>query len=272
MDLEKPTSQMAHISASSLRDLPYRISYLSSFLSFQPSDGLAIQASKPLIAPLIPVALDLVYSKLLGYDITAKAFTPRQGSDEGIPAPTRPQDLHLTHSHILHRKNFLRAYLVKIVSNTDWTPSSPLWRYMDVVGTVHTGSSLQQQQQQQRKGARKDLPPALRVEYMQLSLLLGFVQDVVVGLVLDMESIDAASKREVILAWNKLLWIQNDLFARHYVIDEDTGERPGGSEEKKTSNAATSGGGVRGWMLNVAVGVGYGVIFQISCYLGRRFF
>lgn len=143
---------------------------------------------------------------------------------------------------------------------------------MDVVGTVHTGNCLRQQQQhKQRKGARKDLPPALRVEYMQLSLLLGFVQDVVVGLVLDMESIDAASKREVILAWNKLLWIQNDLFARHYVIDEDTGERPGGSEEKKTSNAVL-GGGARGWMLSVAVGVGYGVIFQISYYLSRRFF
>lgn len=260
MAVEKSTSRMAQIPPSSLRHLPARISYLSSFLSFQPSDGLAIQASKPLIAPLIPVALDLVYTKLLGYDITAKAFVPRQDGSKQGPAPTRPQDLYLSHSHILHRKNFLRAYLVKIVSNADWTPSSPLWRYMDVVGAAHAGGPLQRERiKQQRQGGQKDLSPALRVEYMQLSLLLGFVQDVIVGLVLEVEEIDARTKKEVILAWNKLLWIQNDLFARHYVVDEDTGERPRGSENR-SSRAAIWGVGMLGLLLGVAATLGYGAL------------
>lgn len=101
--------------------------------------------------------------------------------------------------------------------------------------------------------------PALRVEYMQLSLLLGFVQDVIVGLVLDMEGIDAATKKEVILAWNKILWIQNDLMARHYVIDEDTGERPRGSEEKDY-RATILGAGVLGLVLGGGAMLGYGML------------
>ena len=131
---------------------------------------------------------------------------------------------------------------------------------MDVVGAAHAGGPLQRERTiQQRQGGQKDLSPALRVEYMQLSLLLGFVQDVIVGLVLEMEEIDARTKKEVILAWNKLLWIQNDLFARHYVVDEDTGERPRGSENK-SSRAAVLGVGMLGLLLGVAATVGYGAL------------
>lgn len=174
MAAEKPASQMAHISPYSLRSLSLRISYLSSFLSFQPSDGLAIQASKPLIAPLISVALDLVYTKLLGYDITAKALVPRQGGQESGPSPTKPQDLSLNHEHILHHKNFLKGYLVKLVSNQDWTPTSLLWDYIRQVGIAHMGEP---------GFAHRAEKPGLRVEFMQLELSLGFVEYVVVGLV-----------------------------------------------------------------------------------------
>lgn len=243
---------MAHIPPSSLRSLPTRISYLSSFLSFQPSDGLAIQASKPFIAPLIPVALDLVYTKLLGYDITAKAFVPRQSDQENGPSPTRPQDLSLTHEHILHRKNFLRGYLVKLVNNYDWTPTSPLWDYMDKVGIAHTGEP---------GFAHRAKKPGLRVEFMQLGLLLGFVEDVVVGLVLEMEGLDLKMKKEVILAWNKLLWIQNDLFARHYVVDEDTGEVPRGVRKNTLGRRTTLVTGVAGVAMGLASGIAYRSFF-----------
>lgn len=237
---------MANIPPSSLRSLPTRISYLSSFLSFQKSDGLAIQASKPLIAPLIPVALDLVYTKLLGYDITAKAFVPRQSGQESGPSPTKPQDLSLTHEHILHRKNFLKGYLMKLVSNQDWTATSPLWDYMDKVGIAHTGEP---------GFAHRAKKPGLRVEFMQLGLLLGFVEDIVVGLVLDMEGLDMKTKKEVILAWNKLLWIQNDLFARHYVVDEDTGEIPRGVWNTAPGRRKALLAGAAGVAVGVAVSV-----------------
>lgn len=249
MAAEKSGSQMAHIPPSSLRSLPTRISYLSSFLSFQPSDGLSIQASKPLIVPLIPVALDLVYTKLLGYDITAKAFVPRQSGQESGPSPTRPQDLSLTHEHILHRKNFLKGYLVKLVSNQDWTPTSSLWDYMDKVGIAHTGEP---------GFAHRAKKPGLRVEFMQLALLLGFVEDVVVGLVLEMEGLDLKTKKDVVLAWNKLLWIQNDLFARHYVVDQDTGEVPRGVWKNTSRRGTALVAGAVGVAVGVASGIAYG--------------
>lgn len=242
---------MANIPPASLRSLPTRIAYLSSFLSFQSADGLAIQASKPLIAPLIPVALDLVYTKLLGYDITAKAFVPRQSGQENGPSPTKPQDLSLTHEHILHRKNFLKGYLVKVVSNQDWTPTSPLWDYMDKVGVAHTGEP---------GFAHRAKKPGLRVEFMQLGLLLGFVEDVVVGLVLEMEELDLKTKKEVILAWNKLLWIQNDLFARHYVVDEDTGEVPRGVANKASGKKSS--------LVAFAEGLALGLCYHVGSWIG----
>lgn len=68
-----------------------------------------------------------------------------------------------------------------------------------------------------------------------MGLLLGYVEDVVVKAVLEMDAIDAETKERVARAFNKLLWIQNDLFARHYVVDIDAGTRPRGMEATKVS-------------------------------------
>ena len=211
---------MNHISLSSLLNVSSRLSYTTSFLSFTVADGVAINASKPLLIPLIPKILDLVYTKLLTYDITAAAFVPRQGtSHETGPAPSKAQDLDLNHSHIMRQKDFLKGYLVKILSNGDWTVNSPLWDYMDKVGIAHTGVP----------GLKHRVHrPDLRVEYMHMALLLGYVEEILVGTVLGMDQLDTPTKKGVLSAWNKVLWIQNDLFARHYVVDEGTGEKPRG--------------------------------------------
>ncbi|KAL9607045.1 MAG: hypothetical protein Q9167_008005, partial [Letrouitia subvulpina] len=215
---------MTHIPAPSLTHLPTRLAYTTSFLAFTPADGALIQASAPLIAPLIPALLDVVYTKLLSYDITAAAFVPPQApttstgagtSTSTISPPTSPADLHLTHPHIAHRKAFLRAYLLKIARNDDWTPTSPLWAYMDAVAIAHTGAAGATAALKRRRG-----PGGLRVEYMQLGLLLGYVADAVAGAVLGMEEEqqaggpDLATKVGVVRAWGKVLWLQNDLFAR----------------------------------------------------------
>ena len=53
-----------------------------------------------------------------------------------------------------------------------------------------------------------------------MSVLLGYVVDIVVGAVMVME-IDNVMKGRVIRALNKVVWIQNDLFARHYLPKDD---------------------------------------------------
>ena len=242
---------MNHISSSSLLEVSSRLSYTTSFLSFTPEDGAAINASKPLLVPLVPTILDLIYTKLLTYDITAAAFVPRQGtSHETGPAPSKAQDLNLHHSHIMRQKDFLKSYLVKILSNEDWTPNSPLWEYMDKVGIAHTGVP----------GLKHRVHrPDLRVEYMHMALLLGYVEEVFVSTVLGMDQLDTPTKKAVLSAWNKLLWIQNDLFARHYVVDEGTGEKPRGVAGN-VDNTKLLAYGLTGGLVGIVSTMAYGYL------------
>ncbi|KAL2075747.1 hypothetical protein VTL71DRAFT_690 [Oculimacula yallundae] len=232
---------MQHISPSSLSDLPSRISYLSDFLSLTPLDNEALLAAKPLIAPLIPTILDAVYNKLLSFDITAKAFVPKNTDYEG-ELVKNVQELTLEHPQIAMRKDFLKNYLVKLVSTTDLTPTSPFWVYLNNVGIMHTGLPGFKHRANR---------PELRVEYIHMGALLGYVVDIVVGAVMGMDVIDNEMKGRVIRAFNKVVWIQNDLMARHYLAEGD-GESGGevrtpplsdgeGEEEKGKSGCPFSG-------------------------------
>jgi hypothetical protein len=113
-------------------------------------------------------------------------------------------------------------YLIKLVSTTDLSPTSPFWIYLNNVGIMHTG----------KPGFNhREKRPDLRVEYIHMGALLGYVVDTVISAVMDMSEIDTQTKMSVLRAFNKVVWIQNDLFARHYIAeknaqgDEDTGER-----------------------------------------------
>ena len=204
---------MQHIPASSLSTLSSRQSYTLSFLNFTPADGAAINASAPIIAPLIPTILDAIYTKLLSYDITAKVFAPPLASHE---SHTDTKALHLEHAHIQRQKTFLKAYLLKIAKNEQWGSDAEIWTYFDKVAVMHTGV------------ARRN-KPELRVEVMHMALLLGYVEDLLVQTVVKLQ-LDDETKSNVLAAWNKVLWVQNDLFLRRYVVDRETGEKPVGLE------------------------------------------
>lgn len=211
-------SKIQHINPSSLSHLPSRIEYLHSFLSFDPStDGALIISLKPLLSPLLPRLLDAVYTQLLSYDITARSFLPSQvstGSDAGIEE-NDVSALNLNHPNIKHRKDFLRAYLVRLLSNKDWSPQSTFWKYLDNVGLMHTG-----RQYTSKKNT-------LRVEYAHIALLLAWLQDALGDVVMSMEEISGDGgwttdrKVEVLRSFAKFWWMQNDLFARHYCDDWD---------------------------------------------------
>jgi len=195
-----------HVDPASLSDLPSRVAYLSSFLELTTADGEALQAAKPLIAPLVPTVLDAVYMKLLSYDITAKSFVPRNTDYDGQTAKD-VSELTLEHPQIEYRKDFLKNYLVKLVTTSDLSATSPFWEYLDKVGLMHTG----------KPGFKhRENRPELRVEYIHIGALLGYVLNIVIGAALTLD-IDIETKGKVIIALNKVLWIQNDLFARHYI-------------------------------------------------------
>ncbi len=75
-----------------------------------------------------------------------------------------------------------------------------------------------------------------------MGALLGYVVDIVVGAVMEMNEIDNVMKSRVMRALNKVVWIQNDLFARHYIgkVEVDTITPPPEVTEGLTEGAKES--------------------------------
>ena len=140
-----------------------------------------------------------MYKKLLQYDITARAFETRSTSYEG------PVDPNLSENspQILHRKLFLRGYLNKLCSD----PSKmEFWEYLDKVGMMHVGQGR--------------VHP-LHVEYVHIGVTLSFIQDVITEAILSHPRMKMDRKISLVKALSKVIWIQNDLFAKWYVRDGD---------------------------------------------------
>jgi hypothetical protein len=203
---------MQHIDAHLITtSLPARISYLQSFLQFSPStDGSLIHATKPVLAPLVNTIVDAVYEHLLKFDITAAAFAKPQAAGQ---RQFRPDELPIESDNIKVRKDFLKGYLIRLASNTNWAPDAPFWAYLDKVGKAHTGT-LGDAGLATRKGK-----PPLFVEYRDINLLLGWVETAVTDIVMGVEALDVKTKVAILKALNKYWWIQNDLFSRHYISE-----------------------------------------------------
>ncbi|KAL1612320.1 hypothetical protein SLS60_000546 [Paraconiothyrium brasiliense] len=180
-------------------DLETRVRYLHSFLDFSSRDIEALISGAKYIKALIPALVNIVYKKLLQYDITARAFETRSTSYEG------PVDMNLNESspQILHRKMFLRAYLTKLCSD----PSKmEYWEYLDKVGMMHVGQGRAH---------------PLHVEYVHIGVTLSFIQDVLTEAILSHPRLKMDRKIGLVKALSKVIWIQNDLFAKWYVRDGD---------------------------------------------------
>ncbi len=148
------------------------------------------------LAPLVPGLVDAVYDKLFGYDATKRHFLPRQFGYEGA-VPTELASLTQDHEMIQFRKQHLGRYLVALVTKPY---DAEMVGYLDKVGKIHTP-----------KAGSKEL----NVPLVQMNALLGFVSDALVQTIL---SLNLPRPQEVatLRAFNKLLWIQNDLINRHY--------------------------------------------------------
>lgn len=82
--------------------------------------------------------------------------------------------------------------------------------------------------------------PDLRVEYIHMGALLGFVVNVVIDAVLKMDDVPNEGKSAVLKALNKVIWIQNDLMAKWYIPQGTEGQTNG--EAKATTNGVATNG------------------------------
>ena len=188
---------MQHVDEPRLEsDLGYRFEYLAGFMGFTEEDIAAIHDSAGYLAPIVPNLVDAVYDKLIQYDATWRHFVPRQHGYEGELAENL-ESLQMDDEVIQFRKQHLANYLTALVTKPY---DAKMVGYLDVVGSIHTPG---------KGNAEIDVP------LVQMNALMGFVADAMVATILSLGLADEVQQK-TLRAFNKLLWLQNDLINRHY--------------------------------------------------------
>ncbi len=188
---------MRHIDEERLEnDLDYRFAYLQEFVGFTADDVAAVHAAAGYLAPQVAGLVDAVYVKLFSYDATKRHFVPRQSGYDG-ETPLDVQTLTLDHEMIQFRKNHLARYLEALVTRPY---DAKMVLYLDTVGKMHTSKA----------GSAE-----LEVPLVQMNALMGFVADALTATIFSL-GLQREVEVRTIRAFNKLLWLQNDLITRHY--------------------------------------------------------
>lgn len=177
-------------------DLGYRFQYLAEFMGFSADDIATIHAAAPAVAPLVPTLVNAVYEKLHQYDATWRHFLPRQSGYEG-PVPATLAETTPDHEMIRYRKEHLGRYLAALVTRPY---DGKMVGYLDMVGKIHTPKA----------GSTE-----LDVPLVQMNALMGFVSDALTSTILSL-GLEREHEVRTLRAFNKLLWLQNDLINRHY--------------------------------------------------------
>lgn len=178
------------------QDTGYRFGYVAEFIGFGEEDIQAIHGAAGALAPIVPALVDAVYEKLFKYDATKRHFMPRQSGYQG-DLPANLESLSQDHPMIQFRKQHLGRYLVALVTKPY---DSSMVGYLDMVGKIHTP-----------KAGSKELD----VPLVQMNALMGFVSDALVKTIVSLK-LERSQEVATLRAFNKLLWIQNDLINRHY--------------------------------------------------------
>ncbi|KAG9097763.1 hypothetical protein FRC06_007215 [Ceratobasidium sp. 370] len=206
-------------------DFCKRVEYITKFIEFGPADAAALRAAAPIIKQITNDTVDAVYEKLFSFDITRATFLSRNTGFEGKLAE-RLEEITHDHEQIKFRKDFLRAWMFKVFT-ADYTDIKT-FEYLDKVGLMHTGPTAFTHREQKAPLHVDCTPTVLFILSPQnlhratltpdthCALLLGHVHTILTKAVLA-RNLSSETTVEMLAAINKVLWIQNDLFARHYI-------------------------------------------------------
>ncbi|KAI8073827.1 Protoglobin-domain-containing protein [Gongronella butleri] len=202
---------MEHIDNAKLyQDDAYRFEYVAKFVDFGEHDIKAIESVADKIRPLVPVVVDAVYDKLFKFDVTKKFFVPKNEGFDG-QAPASLEELTLDHPQIKFRKDFLSRYLHKLLNGPY---DARMIRYLSWVAKIHIDTPEKKSK--------------INVDYVHINALMGFVETTLVGGIMSL-NLDRETEGAALSAFNKLLWIQNDFFARFYMKPIEPAKKPAAS-------------------------------------------
>ncbi len=159
-----------------------RLDFLTDFIAFRDEDWELLRDSVRLIAPRLPALLDGLYDHLLSYDDTRRLFL---GSDGEVdPAYIAIRKEHLTEwfletADALSARDRFSNYLMKIGH----------------MHTAHHGES------------RRSVPPRYIVALM--ACIQAWLTDAILDAIPSV-----ADARRFVIAWNKMLMIQLEMFLK----------------------------------------------------------
>ncbi|KAJ5246107.1 hypothetical protein N7468_001090 [Penicillium chermesinum] len=172
---------------------PKHVDRRSLYVNLEEPDVQALRDGAKYLKQLIPTVTTLVYKKLLQWDITSRAFhTHTTANEDELEEDFLTEDT----PQIRRRKMFLRWYLTRLCQDP---AGMDFWKYLARVGRMHSG--------------QERLHP-LNVEYIHLSACLGYICDMFIEAVFSHPQLSLRKKIALMRALNKVIWIQNDLFAK----------------------------------------------------------
>ncbi|KAJ2918183.1 hypothetical protein MD484_g2253, partial [Candolleomyces efflorescens] len=189
-------------------NLRERVKYITQFVNFTEHDVEALNDFQPILLPMVPQLVDNVYHHLFKFDVTKKVFMPRKEGHEGRMLADL-HDLALDAPQIELRKRTFAVYMRKLVT-LDYDDFAT-WQYFDHIGIMHTGKNELKHRKLMGKAP-------LFVDLMHLSLLLAWTLDVLTPVILSYTEYPLSRRIEIMQAFQKVVWIQNDLFSRHYAV------------------------------------------------------
>ncbi|KAI9469033.1 MAG: Protoglobin-domain-containing protein [Benjaminiella poitrasii] len=215
---------MQHIDEKKLySDDKYRFEYVAAYMGFGEEDVKAIQGVAEKMRPIIPALVDAVYVKQFEFDITKRYFLPKNEGFSGEIANSL-DELTLEHPQIQFRKNFLGKYLLRILKGPY---DDRFLKYLDWVAKIHTDTPEKKSK--------------INVDYIHVNALMGYVESAVIGVVLNL-NLPREEEAVVLSAFNKLMWIQNDYYAKYYMNPYFNDLMKKKFEEAEKSEKASNGG------------------------------
>ncbi|RAL07285.1 protoglobin family protein [Aspergillus homomorphus CBS 101889] len=191
-------------------DFKKRIAYLKAFLNLVDDDIIVFNKGAKYLKTAIPDLTHRLYSKMLEFDITARALRTRNTA-----CHAHVEDLFTIDSpHVERRKIFWKWYLTRLCND----PSQmEYWEYLEKVGKMHTGKVL--------------LHP-LNIEYVHMNACLRYVEDLLIEWISLHPEMTVRFKFALIRSLNKIMCIQNDLISKCYI--------PAGQEYEENDDDAST--------------------------------